>query len=150
MEIYEEHKTPVLAVEEVRQEQVGHYGIVEGVPMGTRQFRVHRLVEKPHPGETDSTLAIAGRYILTPDVFEALEATKPGRNDEIQLTDALAAMLGEKSMVAVSIEGRRFDIGNKRDYLRTVLAYALKREEFADVVREALLSLDGASEKDEP
>ncbi len=141
MDAFEENQAPVLAVEEVPAEKVSRYGIVEGTSLGPRQFRIGRLVEKPAPGETDSTLAIAGRYVLTPAVFDALETTKPGRNDEIQLTDALAAMLEETPMVAVSIEGRRFDIGNKQDYLRTVLAFALKREEFAGVVEEFLTSL---------
>ncbi len=141
MDSFEENQVPVLAVEEVPAEKVSRYGIVEGTSLGPRQFRIGRLVEKPAPGETDSTLAIAGRYVLTPAVFDALETTKPGRNDEIQLTDALAAMLEETPMVAVSIEGRRFDIGNKQDYLRTVLAFALKREEFAVVVEEFLTSL---------
>jgi UTP--glucose-1-phosphate uridylyltransferase len=141
MDAYEEHQAPVLAVEEVPTEKTHRYGMVEGTSLGPRQFRIGRLVEKPEPGETDSTLAIAGRYVLTPAVFDALEATKPGRNDEIQLTDALAAMLEETPMVAVSIEGRRFDIGNKQDYLRTVLAFALKREDFAVVVEEFLTSL---------
>lgn len=143
MDVYEEHHTPVLAVEDVRPEQIRRYGIVEGVSLGPREYRIERLVEKPHPGETDSTLAIAGRYILTPEVFDALEATQPGRNDEIQLTDALAGMLGKTSMVAVSVEGRRFDIGNKQDYLRTVLAHALKREEFSEVIEEVLPAAKG-------
>ena len=146
MDAFEEHRTSVLAVEEVPPEKVRRYGVVEGTSLGPRQVRIGRLVEKPAPGETDSTLAIAGRYVLTPAVFDALEATKPGRNDEIQLTDALASMLGEEAMVALSIEGRRFDIGNKQDYLRTVLAFALKREEFAEVVEEAFSSLGDAED----
>jgi len=146
MDAFEEHRTSVLAVEEVPPEKVRRYGVVEGTSLGPRQVRIGRLVEKPAPGETDSALAIAGRYVLTPAVFDALEATKPGRNDEIQLTDALASMLGEEAMVALSIEGRRFDIGNKQDYLRTVLAFALKREEFAEVVEEAFSSLGDAED----
>ncbi len=141
MDAYEEHQAPVLAVEEVPAEKVSRYGIVEGTSLGPGRLRVRRLVEKPLPGETDSTLAIAGRYILTPEVFEALRATGPGRNNEIQLTDALAGMLEDGPMVAVSIEGRRFDIGNKLDYLNTVLAFALKREEFAGVIESFVASL---------
>jgi len=146
IDAYEEHRTSILAVEEVPPEKVSRYGIVEGTPLGPRQVRIGRLVEKPAPGETDSTLAIAGRYVLTPAVFDALKTTKPGRNNEIQLTDALASMLGEQSMVALSIDGRRFDIGNKQDYLRTVLAFALKREEFAGVVEEVFSSLGDAED----
>jgi len=141
MDVYEEHRGPVLAVEDVPAAKAGRYGIVEGTPLGPGEFQVSRLVEKPLPGETDSTLAIAGRYVLTPEVFEALQATGPGRNNELQLTDALASMVGQLPMVAVSIHGRRFDIGNKLDYLSTVLAFALKREEFAPVVESFLASL---------
>ena len=141
MDAYEEHRAPVVAVEDVSAKKVSRYGIVEGTPLGPGTLRVNRLVEKPLPGETHSTLAIAGRYVLTPEVFDALRATRPGRNNEIQLTDALAGMLEQGPMVAVSIEGRRFDIGNKLDYLNTVLAFALKREEFAGVIRSFLATL---------
>jgi len=146
MDAYEEHRAPVVAVEDVPAEKVSRYGIVEGTPLGPGTLRVNRLVEKPLPGETDSTLAIAGRYVLTPEVFDALRATRPGRNNEIRLTDALAGMLEQGPMVAVSIEGRRFDIGNKLDYLNTVLAFALKREEFAGVIRSFLASLPAAED----
>ncbi len=148
IEVFEENRVPVLAVEEVPPEKVGRYGIVEGTALGPRQHRVLRLVEKPLPGETHSTLAIAGRYILTREVLDALEATAPGRNDEIQLTDALAHVLGAKSMIAVSIRGRRFDLGNKEDYLRTVLAFAQKQERFLQVLREVLPSNgDGTADR---
>jgi UTP--glucose-1-phosphate uridylyltransferase len=142
-EAFEEHGTPVLAVEEVPQEKAQRYGIVEGEPLGGGLHRVQKLVEKPLPEESASTLAIAGRYILTSSVFEALSKTPPGRNGEIQLTDALAGMLGNTSMMAVAIQGRRFDIGNKEDYLRTILAYAGKNEEYREVLRTALQSILG-------
>jgi UTP--glucose-1-phosphate uridylyltransferase len=138
VEAHREHGTPVLAVEEVAPEKVQRYGVVEGGPLGGGFLRVGRLVEKPLAGESDSTLAIAGRYILTPGVFEALRETKPGRNNEIQLTDALVRMLADTPIVAVTIRGRRFDIGTKEDYLRTLLAFALKREGYRDIVRSAL------------
>lgn len=140
MEAYEDHGGPVLAVEDVPPEKVGRYGIVEGARLRPGLFWVHRLIEKPKPGETDSTLAIAGRYILTPEIFEALDATKPGREGEIQLTDALATMLKRLPIAAVPIQGRRFDIGNKQDYLNTILAFALKRKEYARVLRSFLAS----------
>jgi len=135
IEAYEQHGSPVLAVENVPAEKVSRYGIVEGSALEGGDLRVERLVEKPLPDETDSTLAIAGRYVLTPGVFDALDATKPGRNNEIQLTDALAGMLADTSMIAVPFEGRRFDIGDKLDYLNTILAFALKRSEFKNVIQ---------------
>jgi UTP--glucose-1-phosphate uridylyltransferase len=144
IQAYEEHRVPVLAVEEVPAQKVGRYGIVEGTPLGNGALRIGRLVEKPRPGETTSTLAVAGRYLLTPEVFPVLDETKPGRNDEIQVTDALAAMLPRVPMVALPIKGRRYDIGDKLDYLNTVLAYALKREEFAGTLRSFIASLGDA------
>ena len=141
IQVYEEYRTPVLAVEDVPPRKTGWYGIVEGTPLGNGTVRVGRLIEKPRPGETASTLAIAGRYVLTPEVFAALDVAKPGRNDEIQLTDALAGMLPRTPMVAVPIQGRRYDIGDKLDYLSTILAYALKREEFAGTLRSFIASL---------
>jgi len=132
---------PILGVETVAAEKVARYGIVEATPLDDRRVRVDRLIEKPLPGETTSTMAIAGRYVLTPAVFEALQDVKPGRNDEIQLTDALARMLATTPMVAVPFEGRRYDIGDKLDYLRTILAFALKRNEFAQTIRSVLTSI---------
>jgi UTP--glucose-1-phosphate uridylyltransferase len=144
LQAYEEHRTPVLAVEDVPAHKAGRYGIVEGTRLDDGKIRVTRLIEKPRPGETTSTLAIAGRYVLTPEVFAALDNAKPGRNDEIQLTDALAGMLPRTPMVAVPIQGRRYDIGDKLDYLNTILAYALKREEFAETLRSFIASLRDA------
>jgi UTP--glucose-1-phosphate uridylyltransferase len=143
---YEENRTPVLAVEQVPAEKAGRYGIVEGTPLENGTVRIGRLIEKPRPGETASTLAVAGRYVLTPEVFAALDAAKPGRNDEIQLTDALAGLLPGTPMVAVPIEGRRYDIGDRLGYLRTILAYALKREEFAGAIRAFIASLPRAGD----
>ncbi len=141
---YEEHPGPILAVEDVPAQKIGRYGIVEGTPLGDGRIRVEKLIEKPRPGETSSTMAIAGRYVLTPEVFDALEMASPGRNDEIQLTDALAGMLAQTPMVAVPIQGRRYDIGNKLDYLSAILAFALKRDEFAGTIRSFIASLPDA------
>lgn len=144
IDAYEEHSAPVLAVEDVPAQKIGRYGIVEGTPLGDGRIRVEKLIEKPRPGETSSTMAIAGRYVLTPEVFDALEMARPGRNDEIQLTDALAGMLAQTPMVAVPIQGRRYDIGDKLDYLSTILAFALKRDEFAGTIRSFIASLPDA------
>jgi UTP--glucose-1-phosphate uridylyltransferase len=140
MEAHEEHGGPVLAVEDVPPEKVSRYGIVEGARLRPGLFWVHRLIEKPKPGQTDSTLAIAGRYVLTPEVFKALSNTKPGQDGEVQLTDALATMLKRLPIAAVPIKGQRYDIGNKQDYLNTILAFALKRKEYARVLRSFLAS----------
>jgi UTP--glucose-1-phosphate uridylyltransferase len=141
IDAYEKQPVPILAVEDVPAQKIGRYGIVEGTPLADGRIRVDRLIEKPRPGETTSTMAIAGRYVLTPQVFDALETARPGRNDEIQLTDALARMLADTSIVAVPFNGRRYDIGDKLDYLNTILAFALKRDEFAETIRSFISSL---------
>jgi UTP--glucose-1-phosphate uridylyltransferase len=143
IEAYEKHGTPVVAVESVPADKVGGYGIVGAKPYGEGLFRVDRLVEKPLPGEAPSTLAVAGRYVLTPDVFGALDSIGPGRNDEIQLTDALAKLLERAPIIAVPIDGQRYDIGNKLDYLKTILAFALEREEFAEPLKALIASIVG-------
>ncbi len=140
---YEAEHAPVLAVEDVPLQKIGRYGIVEGTRLDTGRFRVNRLIEKPRPGETTSTMAIAGRYVLSPGVFDALAAAPPGRDGEIQLTDALARMLPHTPMLAVPFQGRRYDIGDKLDYLNTILAFALKRDEFAETICSFLSSLEG-------
>lgn len=147
IQAYEEHRTPVLAVEDVPAQKAGRYGIVEGTPLGNGTVRVGRLIEKPRPGETASTLAVAGRYVLTPEVFVALETAKPGRDDEIQLTDALAGLLPRTPMVAVPIQGHRYDIGDKLGYLSAILAYAIQRQEFAGAIRTFIASLPGAGDR---
>jgi len=101
------------------------------------------LVEKPLTEETSSNLAIAGRYVLTADIFDVLEAIPPGRNDEIQLTDALGKQLEYGPALAVTIDGHRYDVGNKLDYLETILAFALKREEYAEPLRKFAKAIAG-------
>ncbi len=144
IDAFGKQQAPVLAVEDVPAEKVRRYGIVEGTPLGDGRIRVDRLIEKPQPGETASTLAIAGRYVLTPEVFDALETASPGRNGEIQLTDALADMLAHTPIVAVPIQGRRYDVGDKQGYLRAILAFACKRDEFAETIRSFAASLGDA------
>jgi UTP--glucose-1-phosphate uridylyltransferase len=146
IEAYEEHGAPVVAVENVPADKVGRYGIVGATPYGDSLYRVDRLVEEPLPEEAPSTLAVAGRYVLTPNVFGALDTVGPGKNDEIQLTDALASLLERAPIIAFPIEGQRYDIGNKLDYLKTVLAFALKREEFAEPLKAFLTSTFGLRE----
>jgi UTP--glucose-1-phosphate uridylyltransferase len=134
MAAFQEHRVPVLGVETVPAEKVNRYGIVEAELGEAGELRVRGLTEKPLPGETPSTLAIAGRYVLTPEVFKALRETEPGKNEEVQLTDALAGLLATVPMIALPIHGRRYDIGNKTDYLNTILAFASKKEEFAEIL----------------
>jgi UTP--glucose-1-phosphate uridylyltransferase len=131
IDAYEQYHQSVIAVEEVPWDKVSRYGIVGGVSLNNKIIQINELVEKPSRDKAPSNLAIAGRYVLTPEIFEALEKTERGKNNEIQLTDALHIILKHENIVASTIEGKRYDIGNKLDFLKTTVEFALKRKEFA-------------------
>jgi UTP--glucose-1-phosphate uridylyltransferase len=128
---FEQHRQTVIAVETVPWEKVSRYGIVGGTKISDNVFQLTDLIEKPEKDKAPSNLAIAGRYILTPEIFSALEKTPRGKGNEIQLTDALRILLKQEGMIATLIEGKRHDIGNKLDFLKTTIEFALKRKEFA-------------------
>ncbi len=138
IDTYEQYGGSVIAVEEVPHDKVNRYGIVGGKSLSERIFELDMLVEKPSLNEAPSNLAIAGRYILTPEIFAMLEQTPVGKNNEIQLTDALLLLLKRENLYAHRIEGKRHDIGNKLDFLKTTVEFALKRPEFADQFRAFL------------
>ena len=101
-------------------------------------MEVQSLVEKPSPEQAPSNLAIAGRYILTPEIFRAIEQTPKGKGNEVQLTDALHLLMKREMLISNTIEGKRYDIGNKLDFLKTTVEFALRRKEFAADFREFL------------
>jgi len=140
MEVYEEHEKPVVGVMNVDPSQVDKYGIVSPGPSDGALHRVADLVEKPHVGKAPSTLAIMGRYVITPDIFEALEHTRPGSGGEIQLTDALRMLCKKDEMYALELSGERYDVGDKLWFLKATCEFALKREdlktEFAAYIKE--------------
>jgi UTP--glucose-1-phosphate uridylyltransferase len=126
---YDEYKTSILGVQEVAREEVSKYGIVKGTFIEERVYKVKDLVEKPKMEEAPSNIAILGRYIITPKIFDIIENTKPGKGGEIQLTDALKVLMRNEAMYAYSFEGRRYDVGDKLGFLEATVEYALKREE---------------------
>ncbi len=136
IDIYEQYKQSILGVEIVPRDKVSRYGIIGGEKISDRIMKVNELIEKPSVQKAPSNLAIAGRYILTPEVFTAIEKTPVGKNNEIQLTDALRILLGRENIYSYTIEGKRYDIGNKMDYLKTTVEFGLKRKEFADEFRQ--------------
>ena len=141
IDVYERLEGPVLAVERVRAEDVPSYGIVaydDRADMGRGIYRVTDLVEKPRADEAPSNLAIVGRYLLTPDIFPALEAVKADRTGEIQLTNGLRQLLRKRPIYAVEIQGVRHDTGNKLGFLKALVYFALKRPELAGPFREYL------------
>jgi UTP--glucose-1-phosphate uridylyltransferase len=128
---FEQYRQTVIAVETVPWEKVSRYGIAGGVKKSDNEIQITELIEKPDRDKAPSNLAIAGRYILTPAIFKALEKTPRGKGNEIQLTDALQIVLKEEGCIANTFEGKRYDIGNKLDFLKTTVEFALKRKEFA-------------------
>ena len=133
-----EHGASVVAVEEVPREHTDRYGIVSAEPGSGAVRRMRAVVEKPRPDVAPSTLAIVGRYILAPRIFALLEATTPGAGGEIQLTDAIQALIAESPVYAHRFEGRRFDCGQRRGVVEATLAMALDDPELAPVVRAML------------
>jgi len=131
IDIYEQYQSSVIAVETVPHDKVSRYGIVGGNMLSQTLMELNTLIEKPSVESAPSNLAIAGRYILTPEIYTALENTQPGKNNEVQLTDAMVKLLKSECMYAHTIEGKRYDIGNKLDFLKTNVEFALNRKEFA-------------------
>ena len=128
-EVFERHQSPVLAVQQIPREQSQQYGIVRTEPVAQDVERVMGIVEKPKPEAAPSNLAVVGRYILTPRIFHHLAQLKPGAGSEIQLTDAIAALLGEDRVLAYSFKGTRYDCGSKLGYLQATVAYGCKHPE---------------------
>jgi UTP--glucose-1-phosphate uridylyltransferase len=129
IDIYNEYKTTVLGVQSVSDEDVSKYGIVSCKQVDNRVYKVKDLVEKPDRDNAPSNIAILGRYIITPQIFEFLENVLPGKGGEIQLTDALKSLIGQEAMYAYDFIGKRYDVGNKLGFLQATVEFALKRED---------------------
>ena len=137
-DIYEREETPVLGVQEVSWDDVDKYGIVNGVKTSDRITEVESLVEKPSREEATTNLAILGRYIVTPDIFPILHETKPGKNNEIQLTDALNKLAEKRKMIAYDFIGKRYDVGNKLGFVKATVDFALHDDKIKDELLEFL------------
>lgn len=141
IDCYEEYKTSVLGVQTVEPQDVNKYGIVGGLHIEDRVYKVKNLIEKPAVEEAPSNVAILGRYIITPKIFEILENTKPGKGNEIQLTDALLELIKHEAMYAYDFEGRRYDVGDKLGFLQATVEYALRKKELRDGFIEYLKTI---------
>ncbi|MBN2349119.1 MAG: UTP--glucose-1-phosphate uridylyltransferase GalU [Bacteroidales bacterium] len=141
IDTYEQYKQTIIAVEVVPKEKVSRYGITGGKKISDKLMQIDELVEKPEVDKAPSNLAIAGRYILTPEIFEALDKTSRGKGNEIQLTDALRLLLRHEDILAQTIEGKRYDIGNKLDFIKTTIDFALKRKEFSKPISAYLRNI---------
>ena len=132
IDAYDTYGASVLGVQEVAPEDVNKYGIVDGSQISDKIYTVKSLVEKPPVDEAPSKVAILGRYIINPGIFEILENTKPGKGGEVQLTDALKELALKESMYAYVFDGRRYDVGNKQGFLEATVETALRREDLKD------------------
>ena len=140
-EVYERTGASVLSVQEVPRDETNKYGIVETEEQLDGSLKVISIVEKPAPEAAPSNLAVVGRYLLTPTIFKMLEQTTPGAGGEIQLTDAIAALLQQETVIAYPFEGKRYDCGSKEGYLEATVEYALTHPELGESFREYLKTL---------
>ncbi|MFA5524146.1 MAG: UTP--glucose-1-phosphate uridylyltransferase GalU [Tissierellales bacterium] len=132
IDIHSQYNTTILGVQEVAKEDVNKYGIIDGKFIKDGVYKVNGLVEKPDIEHAPSNVAILGRYIINPAIFEILEETKPGKGGEIQLTDALLELAKREAMYAYVFEGRRYDVGDKQGFLEATVEYALRREDLRE------------------
>ena len=141
MAVYERYKAPIIAVERVPWEMVDHYGIISGADLERDDFLIEHLVEKPSPQSAPSNLAILGSYILTHGIFNAIQQTSPGKNGEIQLTDALNILNCQQKMYAHLFSGRRYDIGNKLDWLKANVELGMQDKELGKDLKGFIQSI---------
>ena len=140
-EVYAEHQASVLGVETVQPKDTDKYGIVDSEPVADRLSRVYGMVEKPKPADAPSNLAVVGRYLLTPAIYDKLEKTGRGAGGEIQLTDGIAALLADETVFAYAFEGRRYDCGSKLGYLEATVEFGLKHPNLGDRFLKYLVQL---------
>ena len=143
MAIYERYHEPVVALEEVERTKVSRYGVIAGSKIVGDQYLINDFIEKPSVEEAPSNLAIAGRYVFTSEIFDYIKQTKPGKNDEIQLTDAMRLMVASRAMYGLRFNGRRHDLGNRLDFLKTNIIYGLKREDLREELQAFIKEIAG-------
>jgi UTP--glucose-1-phosphate uridylyltransferase len=141
LKIFDEKNESVVALMQVPQEEVHHYGVIKGNYLEPRLYSVADTVEKPSPKDAPSRLAIIGRYVLRPEIFSLLEKVPPGKGGEIQLTDGLQQLVRQRKVFGYEFEGERYDVGDKLGFVRATVAYALKRPELRDRLRDYLRTI---------
>ena len=142
MDVYEKYDAPVIATMRVAGEAISRFGVIDADEVEPNVFRINDMVEKPKLADAPSDLAIIGRYIFTPDIFDAIEKTAPGAGGEIQITDAMRLLLKSRPFYAVQLQGRRHDAGDKLGFLIATVEFALKRKDLGDEFRDYLKSLN--------
>ncbi len=132
IKLYEELQSPILALEKVPLSEIHRYGVIDGTKESDGVYRINSLIEKPSIQSAPSDLAIIGRYILTPDIFDILKNSRPGKGGEIQLTDAIRKLLKKRPIYGFLFRGRRYDAGDKLGYLKATVDFALKNPELSE------------------
>ena len=135
IDLYRKRPGIILAVTRIPQEEISQWGVIKGKEIGKGTFKVEDMVEKPDPGEAPSDLAIIGRYILTPSIFEAIEKVSPGKGGEIQLTDSIRSLLQKEEIYAYEFQGTYYGVGDKIGFLKANVAYALKRKDIGEELK---------------
>ncbi|NLV33078.1 MAG: UTP--glucose-1-phosphate uridylyltransferase GalU [Clostridiaceae bacterium] len=143
MDAYEKYQSSIVGVQRVDKEKVNLYGIIEGDDIAPKVMKVKDLVEKPDKAHAPSNVAILGRYILEPEIFDILENQKPGKNGEIQLTDALKTLLAIQNIYSFEFEGKRYDLGDKLGFVEATIEYALRREDLKQELKAYLKDIAG-------
>lgn len=141
IDLYQKSQAPLIGIQKVPKSEVRQYGVIDAEAAVDGLYKINDLVEKPSPKEAPSNLAVIGRYILTPEIFELLEKTKPGKNNEIQLTDALKELARLRNMYGYVIQGKRFDAGDKLGFLKATVEMGLKNPELGKEFRKYLKDL---------
>lgn len=142
IDLFNEVQQSIVAIQRVPMAQTNQYGIVEGKAAGfERTYKVENMVEKPAPGTSESDMAIIGRYLLMPEVFDFLGKTRPGHGGEIQLTDALVQLAGNGGMYAYEFEGNRYDAGDKLGYLKAIVDFAIEHADLGESFKEYIRSV---------
>lgn len=141
IDVYNLHNKSVVLLEEVERQKVTRYGVIDGSEVEPGVYKVSDFVEKPSVEDAPSNMVIASRYLFTPEIFDYLARTKPGKGGEIQLTDAMRMMVKDEDMYGCKLDGRRCDIGNKEGFIKTNLEFALKRDDMSGELRKYILNL---------
>jgi UTP--glucose-1-phosphate uridylyltransferase len=144
MDVFDRYQESTVLLEEVDRSRVSRYGVIDGREIEDGLFLIRDLIEKPEIDEAPSNLVIASRYVLTPDIFQHLSSTRPGKGGEIQLTDAMRSLVADKAMYGLRFKGKRYDIGNKLGFLKTNIEFALQRDDIASELREFIRELSKA------
>src|SRR5215204_303516 len=141
MKVFEKYDAPVIATMQVEGEAISRFGVIDAEEVEPNVFKIRDMVEKPSLADAPSDLAIIGRYIFTPDIYDAIDKTAPGAGGEIQITDAMRLLLKQRPIYALKLDGRRHDAGDKLGFLIATVEFALKREDLGEEFREYLRGL---------